>query len=182
MQTEKSLQWFPMRVTYNRELKVKEHLDTIDVESFIPLRYEFVGKGNDKKRKLVPAIHNLIFIRSTKQQLTYLKQSVKELEPLRFIVRTTLDGNSEILHIPDRQMENFLRVASVQDDSVMFLQPGDYINKVGRRVLITEGVFAGVEGVIKRFKNNRHVVVQMERLAAVAITYVPTNYIATINE
>ena len=182
MQTEKSLQWFPMRVTYNRELKVKEHLDTIDVESFIPLRYEFVGKGNDKKRKLVPAIHNLIFIRSTKQQLTYLKQSVKELEPLRFIVRTTLDGNSEILRIPDRQMENFRRVASVQDDSVMFLQPGDYINKVGRRVLITEGVFAGVEGVIKRFKNNRHVVVQMEGLAAVAITYVPTNYIATINE
>lgn len=182
MQTEQSLQWFPMRVTYNRELKVKEHLDAINVESFIPLRYEFVGKGNDKKRKLVPAIHNLIFIRSTKQQLTYLKQSVKELEPLRFIVRTTLDGNSEILHIPDRQMENFLRVASVQDDSVMFLQPGDYINKVGRRVLITEGVFAGVEGVIKRFKNNRHVVVQMEGLAAVAITYVPTNYIATINE
>ena len=79
-------------------------------------------------------------------------------------------------------MENFLRVASVQDDSVMFLQPGDYINKVGRRVLITEGVFAGVEGVIKRFKNNRHVVVQMEGIAAVAITYVPTNYIATINE
>ena len=182
MQTEKSLQWFPMRVTYNRELMVKEHLDTIDVESFIPLRYEFVGKGNDKKRKLVPAIHNLIFIRSTKQQLTYLKQSVKELEPLRFIVRTTLDGNSEILRIPDRQMENFRRVASVQDDSVMFLQPGDYINKVGRRVLITEGVFSVVEGVIKRFKNNRHVVVQMEGLAAVAITYVPANYIATINE
>ena len=169
MQTEKSLQWFPMRVTYNRELKVKEHLDTIDVESFIPLRYEFVGKGNDKKRKLVPAIHNLIFIRSTKQQLTYLKQSVKELEPLRFIVRTTLDGNSEILHIPDRQMENFLRVASLQDDSVMFLQPGDYINKVGRRVLITEGVFAGVEGEIKRIKKDRCVVVTIKGIAAVAM-------------
>ena len=182
MQTEKSLQWFPMRVTYNRELKVKEHLDTINVENFIPLHYEIVGKGNDRKRKLVPAVHNLIFIRSTKQQLTNLKQSVKELEPLRFIVRTNLDGNSEILRIPDKQMENFMRVASIQDDSVMFLQPGDYINKIGRRVLITEGIFAGVEGVIKRFKNNRHVVVQMEGLAAVAITYVPTNYIATINE
>ena len=94
MQTEKSLQWFPMRVTYNRELKVKEHLDTINVENFIPLHYEIVGKGNDRKRKLVPAVHNLIFIRSTKQQLTNLKQSVKELEPLRFIVRTNLDGNS----------------------------------------------------------------------------------------
>lgn len=182
MQTEKSLQWFPMRVTYNRELKVKEHLDTIKVENFIPLHYEIVGKGNDRKRKLVPAVHNLIFIRSTKQQLTNLKQSVKELEPLRFIVRTNLDGNSEILRIPDKQMENFMRVASIQDDSVMFLQPGDYINKIGRRVLITEGIFAGVEGVIKRFKNNRHVVVQMEGLAAVAITYVPANYIATINE
>ena len=182
MQTEKSLQWFPMRVTYNRELKVKEHLDTINVENFIPLHYEIVGKGNDRKRKLVPAVHNLIFIRSTKQQLTNLKQSVKELEPLRCIVRTNLDGNSEILRIPDKQMENFMRVASIQDDSVMFLQPGDYINKIGRRVLITEGIFAGVEGVIKRFKNNRHVVVQMEGLAAVAITYVPANYIATINE
>lgn len=182
MHTEDCLQWFPMRVTYNRELKVKEHLDEMNVENFIPMHYEFIGKGNDRKRKLVPAIHNLVFIKSTKQQLTHLKQSIKELEPLRFIVRTTLDGNSEILRIPDRQMENFMRVASKQDDSVMFLQPGDYINKVGRRVLITEGVFAGVEGVIKRFKSNRHVVVQMEGLAAVAITYVPTNYIATINE
>ena len=172
-----------MRVTYNREMKVKEHLDSLGMETFIPMRYKIVGNGSTRKRMLVPAIHNLIFVKSTRENLTLLKQTVKQLEPLRFFITPpNSERNSEILRVPNRQMENFMRVASVQDDSVFFLQPGDYINKVGRRVRITQGFFAGVEGVVKRIKSNRHVVVQMEGVAAVAIAYVPNNYIATINE
>lgn len=74
-----------------------------------------------------------------------------------------------------------MRVASVETDDVMFLDCSDYICRVGKRVRIVEGAFAGVEGVIKRIKNNKHVVVQVEGLAAVAITFVPPSLLQPID-
>lgn len=85
-----------------------------------------------------------------------------------------------ILTIPDKEMENFMRVASVDDDSVFYLDCNDYINKIGRRVRITAGRFKDVVGVIKRIKRNRHVVVQIEGIAAVAITYIPAEFLEEI--
>ena len=32
--------WFPMRVTYQREMKVKAELDRLGIENFVPMRYK----------------------------------------------------------------------------------------------------------------------------------------------
>ena len=176
--------WYPMRVTYGREVRVKEYLDGLQVENFLPMHYELVDPGDgNKKRLLVPAIHNLIFVRGSRAQITELKTTRRELQPLRYITRHYAESATDILlTVPDAQMQNFMRVAAVQDDSVMFLDHSDYLNKVGRRVVITEGYFAGVEGVIKRIKKNRHVVVQLEGLAAVAVTYVPASCLRALDD
>ena len=172
-----------MRVTYQRELKIRAYLDTIGIESFIPMCYQLTenNKGG-VNRTLVPAIHNLIFVRSTRERLTALKSSRRELSPLRYIMRPAASGRGEVLVVPDRQMENFLRVARVCDDSVMFLEYSDFIRKEGRRVRVRGGAFAGVEGVVKRIRNNRHVVVQIEGVAAVAITFVPPALLEFVGE
>ncbi len=177
-----NLQWFPMRVTYHRELKIKACLDSLGIENFIPMHYEIVDSKEGRKRMLVPAIHNLIFVRSTQEQLTSLKTTRKEFEPMRYMVRTARDGNgtNEILRVADREMENFMRVASVLDDRVLYLDYKDYIGKEGKRVRINEGTFAGVEGVIKRIKKNKHVVVQIEGVSAVAIAFVPSSYLSIL--
>lgn len=174
--------WYPMRVTYGREVKVKEALDNLGIENFLPMHYELVDPGDgNKKRMLVPAIHNLIFIYDSREDITLLKTTRREFQPLRYITKRFAESiDDNILTVPDSQMQNFIRVASVQDDSVMFLETGDYINKIGQRVQITEGYFAGVEGVVKRIKKNKHVVVQLEGLAAVAITYVPATCLREI--
>mgnify|MGYP002622393378 CR=1 FL=1 len=170
-----------MRVTYRRELKMKEHLDRLGVETFIPMRYEVVERDGERHRQLVPAIHNLIFVHASQERITGLKISHAECEPLRYIMRPpSVEGDRPrgILHVPDREMDNFLRVARVEDDRVLWLDCGEYLRQEGRRVLITGGPFAGVEGVIKRVKKNRHVVVQVEGVAAVAIAYVPREWLA----
>ena len=176
--------WFPMRVTYGREVKVKEALDKLGIDNFLPMHYELVDPGDgNKKRLLVPAIHNLIFIHDSREDITLLKTTRREFQPLRYITKHFAESVADnILTVPETQMRNFMRVASVQDDSVMFLDNSDYLNKVGRRVLITEGYFAGVEGVIKRIKKNKHVVVQLEGLAAVAVTYVPASCLRTLDD
>lgn len=172
-----------MRVTYNRELKVKEHLDSTGIENYIPMRYELKGEGGRQQMMLVPAIHNLIFIRTTQDELTTMKATQRELEPLRYMMRP-VEGSTtqkEIIRVPDRQMENFMRVAAAADERVMFLEYGNYLDKVGHRVRVTQGYFAGVEGVIKRIKNNRRVVVKIDGVAAVAIANVPSEYLEVID-
>ena len=176
--------WYPMRVTYGREVKVKEALDTLGIENFLPMHYELVDPGDgNKKRMLVPAIHNLIFIHDSREDITLLKTTRREFQPLRYITKHFAESVADsILTVPETQMRNFMRVASVQDDSVIFLDNSDYLSKVGRRVLITEGYFAGVEGVVKRIKKNKHVVVQLEGLAAVAVTYVPASCLRALDD
>ena len=71
--------WFPMRVTYQREMKVKAELDRLRIENFLPMIYKVVESQNDGdtelRRVLVPAINNLIFVRSTQERVSELKRS-----------------------------------------------------------------------------------------------------------
>ena len=169
--------WFPMRVTYQREMKVKAELDRLRIENFLPMRYKVVEAQNDGdtelRRVLVPAINNLIFVRSTKERVSELKRTNEVLEPLRYMMDRTASCEHTIMTVADRKMENFMRVASRTDDSVMFLDNETVIGKEGKRVEIMGGVFEGVTGVIRRVKRCKRVIVEIEGVASVAIAWVP---------
>lgn len=174
------VQWFPLRVTYNRELRIKECFNRVGIECFVPMRYELEEKDGVPYTKLLPAIHNLIFVHSTQEVITDLKMRDKAFSPVRYLINRTKEKHV-IMTVPDQEMENFIRVASVEDNSIFYLGNSNYINRIGRKVRITAGKFKGVEGIIKRIKRNRHVVVQIEGIAAVAITFIPSEFIELIN-
>ena len=172
------LNWYPMRVAYSQELKVKESLDKEGIENFLPMTCQLVDIDGERHRALVPAIHNLIFVHSTQKQITQLKMYNKAFAALRYIVKTSLGSSKpEILTVRDCEMENFIRVASVKDDSVMFLDWTRVADKVSKKVMVMDGPFAGVCGVIMRVCRNKHVVVQLQGVAAVAITFVPPAFL-----
>ena len=79
-----------------------------------------------------------------------------------------------------REMENFMRVASRTDDSVMFLDNETVLGKEGKRVEIMGGAFEGVTGVIRRVKRCKRVVVEIEGVASVAIAWVPAGMLKEI--
>lgn len=168
--------WFPMRVTYQREMKVKAELDRLGIENFVPMRYKVMESQNDGdselRRMLVPAINNLIFVRSTKERVSELKRTNEVLEPLRYMMDRTASCEHTIMTVADREMENFMRVTSRTDDSVMFLDEETVVGKEGKRVEIMGGAFEGVTGVIRRVKRRKRVVVEIEGVASVAIAYV----------
>ena len=168
------ISWFPMRVTYSRELKVKAELDRLEIENFLPMMYKLVDADTENPhREMVPAINNLIFVRSSKERISSLKSTNAVLQPLRYIMDRTAQQAHTIMTVPDAQMQNFMRVASKTDDSVMFLNDETVVGKEGKRVLITGGVFDGVTGVIRRVKRCKRVVVEIEGVASVAIAFVP---------
>ena len=176
--------WFPMRVTYQREMKVKAELDRQGIENFVPMRYKVVESQNngdtELRRVLVPAINNLIFVRSTQERVSELKRTNEVLEPLRYMMDHTAAREHAIMTVADGEMENFMRVASRTDDSVMFLDNETVAGKEGKRVEIMGGAFEGVTGVIRRVKRCKRVVVEIEGVASVAIAYVSAGMLKEI--
>jgi len=176
--------WFPMRVTYQREMKVKAELDRLGIENFVPMRYKVMESQSDGdaelRRVLVPAINNLIFVRSTQERLSELKRTNEVLEPLRYMMDRTASLEHAIMTVADREMENFMKVASRTDDSVMFLDNETVVGKEGKRVEIMGGAFEGVTGVIRRVKRCKRVVVEIEGVASVAIAWVPVGMLREI--
>lgn len=173
--------WFPMRVTYSREMKVKGELERLEIENFVPMKYKVADADTDHPhRELVPAVNNLIFVHSTQEVISRLKLSNDVLEPLRYMMDLTIGDDPVIMTVSDREMENFMLVASRTDDSVMFLDETSVVGKEGKRVKIMGGAFEGVEGVIRRVKRCKRVVVELDGIVSVAIAHVPVGLLKEV--
>lgn len=171
-----TIYWFPMRVTYGRQIKTKAFLDANNIENFMPMTTKTIKQNNRIRHESVPAISNLIFVHHTMSELNLMKQTMEEAAPLRYMTRSsveTKDAPLEIITVPDKQMESFIKVASASDDERTYLKPEELTGKANGKVLIISGPFKGVEGTIKRIHGNKRVVVELESLGGVCINFVP---------
>ncbi len=172
--------WFAIRVTYNRELKVKEDLDARGITSFVPMQYRREERNGVMVNRLVPSVHNLIFINLTPSEMKEYKMTTGL--PIRYIMSRGERGVRKPIVVPDREMDSFIKVAGTYDENLIYLNPdpGDFSR--GERVRIIGGTFAGAEGVFVRVKGDRRVVVNVEGLVAVATTFVHPSMIEKITD
>ena len=169
--------WYAIRVTYNRELKVKEDLDARGITCFVPMQYRREERHGVMVKRLVPSVHNLIFIHITPSGMKEYKMTT-EL-PIRYIMdRET----HKPITVPTSQMENFIKVAGTYEEKLIYLNPNPGDFTTGERVRIIGGMFAGAEGVFVRLKGDRRVVVNVEGLVAVATTFVHPSMIEKITD
>jgi transcription antitermination factor NusG len=171
------LKWYAVRVSYSRELALKAILDDEKMENFIPMQYATVIKGDKQVRKLVPAVHNLVFIHSTRRRIDVLKNELEASMPIRFIMDRE---HSRPIVIPDVQMHNFILVAGSYDEAVLYVEPTELHLVKGQKVRVTGGVFEGVTGVFVRFRHDRRVVVNIEGVMAVATTFIPPSMLEPV--
>lgn len=174
-----NLYWYVLRITYSRELALKNYLDSERIENFIPMRYEYIVRNERKMRKLVPAIHNLVFVRSTRKQLEEIKETKGTILPIRYIMDSE---TRQPITIPDVQMRSFIAVAGSYDQQLVYLDPTCVNMKQGTRVRITGGLLEGVEGHFVRIKGDRCVVVAIPGIMAVATAFIHPSLIETISE
>ena len=173
------IHWYPLRVTYSRELLLKEFLDSDGVENFIPMRYEYVKKGDRKIRKLVPVVHNLVFVHTSLERIECIKQS----PGFSLVVRYIIDHEThQPLIIPEVQMRSFIAVSGSYEEQIVYLDPEITALQKGDRVHITGGIFEGVEGIILRVKGDRRIAVCIQGVMAVATAYVHPSLIEKIED
>jgi len=169
--------WYAIRVTYNRELKVKEDLDARGIVNFVPMQYRREERKGVMVKRLVPSVHNLIFIYIKPSAMREYKQSTAL--PIRYIMNRE---THRPITVPTREMENFIKVAGTYEEKLIYLNSDPGIFAKGERVRIIGGTFAGAEGVFIRIKGDRRVVVNVEGLVAVATTFVHPSMIEKITD
>lgn len=172
-----SLRWYAIRVTYNREMKVKQELDKKHIENFLPMKYRVTMRGERRIKELVPAINNLIFINITADGMKELKSTT--MLPIRYIMDK--ETNTP-LTVPNRQMKNFIAVAGTRDEQLVYLESGFNNLSKGDKVRITGGIFEGAEGYFMRIKGDRRVVVSINGIAAVATAFIHPSLIEKITD
>jgi len=179
-----SLLWYPMRVSYSSPARLLDLQRRLGAEpsvreTYVPMEYRLTEEG----MRLVPAIDNLLFLHTTYNDLSCLRASGL-YAPLRYIMRPVIDAGgtqrTEVLTVPDGEMSQFMRVTSERSDRVVYLRNLAYACRPGARVMITEGPFAGVTGIVKSMKKHLCVVVPVRDVAAVAITGVPKRHLIYI--
>ena len=163
--------WYAMRITYSRELALKEYLDSISVECYVPMHYEKITYQGKERRKLVPVVHNLIFVHTSRIRLDEIKQQMEYKFPMRYIMDR--ETQSPII-VPDSQMADFIAVTATMDEQLVFLDPVEVQLKKGDRVRITGGILKGVEGNLSR------VVVSIQGIMAVGSAFIHPSLIEKI--
>jgi transcription antitermination factor NusG len=163
------MSWYAIRVTYGRELKFRQQLEDAGFEAFVPMCRKKIEKNGIKSVMLVPAVSNLCFVNTEKQLLDDFMLSLGEACPARFMWDKTTSG---YMIVPDKAMNDFMRISLVMSDEVLYLQDITAKLREGRKVRVLDGPFAGVEGVVVRVKRSRRVVVELPGMLAIATTFV----------
>ena len=179
--------WFPIRATHRRAQKVYDRLVALNdgrLEPYLPMlrRVEISEEGPDSPVQYTeePLDSGLLFMRCTLTDFRKLLENpllVPGMTPYYNHFETNKSGKNEYLTVPDRQMESFRIIVESRNKDIIVRQTE--LPKVieGDRVIVTDGPFAGVEGIVMKIKHQKRVVVQIEGVGCYATAYIPSAFL-----
>lgn len=170
--------WFAMRVTYQREMAVRDVLDMQGFTTYLPMRYQLRVIAGKRKRICVPAIRNLLFVRSSKDRLQRVKAKLPHLQ----YMTSKIEGRNQPIVVPDYQMRDFIAVTSAESRDYKFYAPAELQAPRGAHVRLHGGPLDGVEGHFVRLKGrrNKRVLVELDSVVSVVVEVVGTDFIEII--
>lgn len=174
--------WYALRVSYSRELKVRDRLNELGVKTFVPMMWRRcpvkpgMTTGNPSRR-LVPAVGNLCFAYSTRAELEDFIRGYGETSPVHFYWDRTAN---KPLTVPEKAMNDFIAVSSTLDEDLIYITEITSKLREGQTVKVKEGPFKGIEGKVVRIRKSRRILVELPGMLAVATTYIQPEYLEII--
>ena len=180
--TEKT-RWFVLRVSYGRILKAKEFVDARNIDYYVPMHYKQTTKQGKKRIITEPLLPSFFFVHTTIEQIVTLLRDKKvnsnEERPLLsfYFDHTSYRQDSPNLNpplvIPDEAMNNFIRLTSIRNSHVILVNSSNIQDKLGDRVVVTEGDFEGIQGRVARIAGQQRVVLELFGGCMVATAFIP---------
>lgn len=145
-------EWYAVYTRPRLEKNVHERIAEMGVESFLPT-HEVVRVWSDRKKKVKePLFPNYVFVKTSKVERFNLF-AIPGL--VRFI---TQEGQPVV--IPDLEIDSVKSVMS--SNCSLTCEP--YSGRIGSKVLIKNGQFSGISGVIEKQNGKRRLIIQIEAL------------------
>lgn len=176
---EQQKQWFVLRVAYHHEQVAKDWLTEVGIDSYLPMHYAEKEVAGKKKRVQEPLIPNLLFVQTTEERLNLALASPANAYLSYYYnhFRTNADGTNPPLAVPDKQMDNFIRLTSIDSDHILFVDRSQCHFKNGDHVVVTDGDFRGIEGRIARVARQQRVVVELDGIGCITTAYIPKAFL-----
>lgn len=146
---EEPLCWYVLRMTHGRELRVRDRLQSLGVEHFIPTQKTRGYRGRSVEK---PLINCLGFVRTTKKEgldLIHLRGI-----PADFLLD---HATHRLMVVPDSEMDDFRRVFDLSRESVSTERPLE----LGASVQVVKGPLAGIHGKVLGEAGKWYVVVEL---------------------
>ena len=173
-------EWFVFRASYNRELKAADFILNEGIYAYVPQQYVWKEKDGKPKKELKSLISCKFFVYTDAKTAQKMAKDTPELSYLNFDydhTRQNPDGTNPPLRVPQREMEQFLRVCQTHSEHLLWMNPEEMNLKLNDPVLVTDGPFKGVEGYFVRAKKQNRVAIQIENLGCLVTAYIPTAFI-----
>ena len=178
-------QWYVFRASYGREDKASDYLVADGTYTYIAKRETFryvKGKRRRVTEKLIP---NLLFAYTTKEKAeTYVKRT-PELAFLTYYYNhfTVVEGQKNPpLTVSTKEMDNVILATISRNEHLLFVEPAQCHYKSGDMVVVTDGVFKGVEGKVARVAGQQRVIVSLSEIGLISTAYIPTAFITKMKD
>ena len=176
--------WYALRVTYGREKKAYDYLVGKHVEAYYPTIKTV--KEVDGKRKTVEEsrLPNIFFARGTEEEIKSFVYDNINLPYLRFYYKHTHTGARIMktpLIVPDNQIKSLQIICEKEGSDTLVLQEEVTKFKQGEKVKIIEGAFAGVTGIVARYRGQQRVGLVIDGLLTAVTAYIPSAFLQAID-
>lgn len=171
--------WYALRVFQNRTLMLEERFRRLGLETFKPMRVSITEPAPGQRiEKKSPAVSGLLFVKAV---AAVISPRHPDNADVPFTIYAGADGMPAA--ISDGEMERFMIVATAYATGIEYIEPevAEKILAEGNRVRVKSGIFEGAEGVVKRIKGTKRLVVEIKGVCAVATPYIPAALLEKIN-
>lgn len=153
------LSWYAVYTASRAEKRVKERLDQLSIENYLPLRVEYRIWSDRKKKVLAPLIPGYIFVRVTEELFLSVLRTAG--------VVTFLKEKGRAVAIPDVQIERLRYVENHIEESLEITY--DDIPE-GTLVEVVKGNLAGFQGEMVKMQDKYKLVLRLDKLGCALMT------------
>ena len=161
-QKTETVHWHAVFTASRAEKKVRDRLEELGVECFLPVQTVLRQWTYRKSRVVVPVIAGLVFVRVGRQE------QVKVLQTKGVVAAV----------IPDKQMEDFRFLLDFSEEAVEMTNENI---KAGDLVRVVKGSLRGMEGELIRHKGVTKVLVRIDMLGC-AMVSIPASFVEKLNK
>ncbi len=192
--SEEASKWFAVRATQGRARKVYDSLLSLNddsVELYLPVLKRIVYSNADfdhPSKEIVEELMypNLLFMRCTLERMLYYlyddqRPRIPGFTPYYNHCIVDSNGKNGLLVVPDVQLQSFRIIVESGNEYIILNENVDSEFLDGDRVEVTGGPFAGVQGVLVRYRRHRRVMVQLDGIGLFGTSYMPNDWIRKIS-